>query len=258
MHPNPLNPEPYTHGGRTRELSQMMLKTLLESGMRAGDKLPTEQEMTAQFQVSRPTLRQALKVLEFSGLIESAPRRGTVLKVADSRALGSIFAAHVALSGPDRPGDLKALAEARWLLERSVAALVVTRHTEADLAALVEAEEKYAEGVKRADDSAVLAADAAFHHAYVAAAHNPVISALRAVIDGYFDAVYSDPRELGDVDAWRAQELRTLDEHRRLREFIACRDTESLLALLDKHLQRTITRAEELETRNPKPRRTPR
>ncbi|HYF48854.1 MAG TPA: FCD domain-containing protein [Planctomycetota bacterium] len=238
----------YAHGARTRDLSQAILVTLLERGMRAGDRLPTEHEMAAQFQVSRPTVRQALKVLEFSGLIASAPRRGTVLKAADSRALGSLFAAHVALSEPESQGDLAALAEARWLLERSLAPLVVSRHTRADIDALIQTETNYEAGIEAADDHAVLAADAAFHRAYVASAHNPVVSALRAVIDGYFDAVGAQrPQKPLNTAKWRADELRTIAEHRQMRQAIEQRDVEGLQKMLDKHLQRTIALAKKLQ-----------
>ena len=44
------------------------------AGLRTGDRLPNESELAAQLGISKPTLRQALRVLELSGLVDV--RRG--------------------------------------------------------------------------------------------------------------------------------------------------------------------------------------
>ena len=64
---------------------------VLEGILRVGDKLPGERELSRQFDVSRPVLREAIKDLESRGLIvtrhggeitvDSAPGRGTEMTV---------------------------------------------------------------------------------------------------------------------------------------------------------------------------------
>ena len=134
----PIPPKDQRRGLRTRELSHAIIGELLSKGLRPGDRLPTENELAAMFSVSRPTLRQSLKVLEFSGIIESVPRRGTILKQANPGALAPLFAAHMALGSAesDPSAEINTLAEARWLVERSLAILAVERRTDADLAAM--------------------------------------------------------------------------------------------------------------------------
>ncbi|MBS7811402.1 GntR family transcriptional regulator [Roseococcus pinisoli] len=49
----------------------------IESSMRLGDQLPTEHALSAEFSVSRETIRTALAALEQDGIIERTPGRGT-------------------------------------------------------------------------------------------------------------------------------------------------------------------------------------
>ncbi len=57
------------------------IKGIIFSGsLQPGDRLPTEKELAEQLMVSRPTLREALTVLEVIGLIEVRPREGSVVK----------------------------------------------------------------------------------------------------------------------------------------------------------------------------------
>jgi GntR family transcriptional repressor for pyruvate dehydrogenase complex len=57
------------------------IKTIIFSGgLHPGDRLPTEKELAEQLKVSRPTLREALTVLEAIGLIEVRPREGSIIR----------------------------------------------------------------------------------------------------------------------------------------------------------------------------------
>jgi len=63
---------------------------LISSGrLTPGDKLPSEHEMTATFGISRISLREAMKLLEAKGFIESHGRRGKFVRQASGQALES-------------------------------------------------------------------------------------------------------------------------------------------------------------------------
>lgn len=242
MDPGRIRSAPPPRGARTQALSQAFLKELLRSGARPGDRLPTEHELARRFGVSRPTVRQALKSLDAAGLVESRPRRGTVLKHADPRSLGPWFAAHVALAvasgqdGPETTGDaLRQLAEARWLFERGLTDLVAKRRNEADLAAMQKAVGDFAAAMDRDDRPGHLAADAAFHRAFAAAAHNSVLQGLSEVIDGYFEAWQEARKDYRWPSADRIR--RTLNEHEAILEAVRAQEGSRVLALLDKHFQ---------------------
>lgn len=52
-----------------------ILEMIEELGLGFGDRLPTEKEMVERFQISRPTLREALKLLEQEAVIDSHQAR---------------------------------------------------------------------------------------------------------------------------------------------------------------------------------------
>ena len=53
---------------------------ILKSGLKPGDKLPTEMEMCRLLGVSRNVLREAIKALEITGLVRSTPGVGSVIQ----------------------------------------------------------------------------------------------------------------------------------------------------------------------------------
>jgi GntR family transcriptional repressor for pyruvate dehydrogenase complex len=61
----------------------IQLKAMIRDGrFKPGDKLPTESELTEMFGVSRTPVREALSVLEASGMIKSRHGSGSVVQVA--------------------------------------------------------------------------------------------------------------------------------------------------------------------------------
>jgi DNA-binding FadR family transcriptional regulator len=133
-----------------------------------GQKLPTEPELSAELGVSRNTVREAMRVLAFSGLIEIRQGDGSYLRAVT-----------------DPLDTLKALSqcsqeqarETRHILEVEAIGLAAIRRTEEDLVALREAL-----GVSgshyHGDLDTYIACDLVFHRRLVDAAHNPTLSEL--------------------------------------------------------------------------------
>lgn len=61
-----------------------LLDLIQRSALTPGDKLPSEDQLTQRFDCSRPTLREALKILEQDGIIETQHGRGRFLTAAAS------------------------------------------------------------------------------------------------------------------------------------------------------------------------------
>ena len=53
-----------------------IIDLISQGKLKIGDKLPSEQEMTELFGISRISLREAMKLLEAKGYIESRDRKG--------------------------------------------------------------------------------------------------------------------------------------------------------------------------------------
>jgi len=140
-----------------------------------GERLPTEPELAAELGISRNTVREAMRVLAFSGLIEIRQGDGSYL-----RSMTDPLGAMRALSHC----TLEQAQETRQILEVEAVGLASVRRTEADLTALHEAL-KASAVLYHGDLEAYISADLVFHKRLVDAAHNPALSELYQ----YFSAI---------------------------------------------------------------------
>ena len=140
-----------------------------------GERLPTEPELSAELGISRNTVREAMRVLAFSGLIEIRQGDGSYL-----RSMTDPLGAMRALSHC----SLEQAQETRQILEVEAIGLAAVRRTEADLTALHEAL-KASAVLYHGDLEAYISADLVFHKRLVGAAHNPALSELYQ----YFSAI---------------------------------------------------------------------
>lgn len=140
-----------------------------------GERLPTEPELSAELGISRNTVREAMRVLAFSGLIETRQGDGSYLR-SMTDPLGAMRAlSHCTVTQAQ---------EARQILEVEAIGLAALRRTHDDLAGLREALDASA-ALYHGDLEAYIRADLVFHKRLVDAAHNPALSELYQ----YFSAV---------------------------------------------------------------------
>ena len=71
---------------------------IIERSLGEGDRLPTEHEMAELFGVSRSSVREATKALEFLGIIRSAPKRGLTVGHVDMKRVTEYLGFHFALN----------------------------------------------------------------------------------------------------------------------------------------------------------------
>ncbi|KQM52563.1 MULTISPECIES: FadR/GntR family transcriptional regulator [Pseudomonas] len=133
-----------------------------------GERLPTEPELSAELGISRNTVREAMRVLAFSGLIEIRQGDGSYLR-SMTDPLGTMRAlSHCTLAQAQ---------ETRQILEVEAIGLAALRRTEDDLKGLREALERSGE-LYHGDLEAYISADLVFHKRLVDAARNPALSEL--------------------------------------------------------------------------------
>jgi len=133
-----------------------------------GERLPTEPELSAELGISRNTVREAMRVLAFSGLIEIRQGDGSYLR-SMTDPLGAMKAlSHCTLAQAQ---------ETRQILEVEASGLAALRRTDTDLVALREALKTSAEHY-HGDLEHYISCDLVFHKRLVDAAHNPALSEL--------------------------------------------------------------------------------
>ena len=134
--------------------------------LRPGDVLPSERELAEQFQLSRIPVREALKILEFLGVISYVPGKGMyVQRLEVSQLVSKIF-----FGLNTDLGNLQQLFEVRLLLECYAAQRGATLRTEEDLKELSALVEKTPENMPAVTDSLQ------FHMKVIETAHNSIIT----------------------------------------------------------------------------------
>ena len=158
------------------QIAKAIRDAIMSGDLLVDERLPSEAELSEQFDVSRPTVREALKRLGAQSLIRT--QRGAtggafVNRLRFEDAYGQqITTSTLLLSMNDV--SFETACEARYALERSCATLASKRRT-ADHLATMRAE-THRQSQPGLTDEAFCASDVAFHRALVDAAGNPVIS----------------------------------------------------------------------------------
>lgn len=204
------------------------LTRLIEDGdLRPGDQLPSERELSEELQVSRGTVREAVQFLQAVGLVEIRHGSGTFVRLAAEPGKLRGEWREWTIRHSDRIRDLL---EIRRGLEPFAAELAAGRVRPDDLAAMEDALGQMEPVVNRPNVTALVQADAAFHHALCAASGNP---ALTEFADALGEQLM---RERGATWDLPDRPQRSLAEHRAIYEAIRDRDPERARESVLQHL----------------------
>ena len=167
------NPTPATPSPKAASLVAAQIRKQIVLGeLSEGDLLPSEAEMVKRLGVSRPTLRQAFRILETEHLItvQRGARGGTTV-LRPSIKLASRYLSDLLRFRVTTLGDVLA---ARLMIEPAVVEMLARRRDEAAIAGLESAmrEQRAAED----EDASVLNTAEQFHVRLVELAGNPVLA----------------------------------------------------------------------------------
>lgn len=173
-------------------ISDQIREMVLGGTLKPGDRLPSERELSAQLGVGRPVLREALRKIEYAGLIELRKGRsgGAFVSTGNSSVMADNMSDLIQL----RNISIEELYEARTWIQTALVRVACQRSTAEDLQALEEnvrlAEEYHASG--QADKRTVTNIE--FHNLLARATHNPVMI---IIVRGLTDALRSLVKQVG-------------------------------------------------------------
>lgn len=218
---------------RTRAADQVtedVRLQILSGAVPRGTRLPSEKELAVRYDVSAPTVREALRALSAMSLIEVRHGTGAFVIADTARLLASAMEAVVRLEGVDILGILD-ISEALFV---KAVRLGVLAAEETDLEALAVAAGRLASGPAGADFAAALDA---FLKALVALSHNPLLIGLSGfLIDTQIALAQESGRRSPAVWQRIAGELD--DERMVLVAALRARDTQAAEQALLVYLQR--------------------
>jgi GntR family transcriptional regulator, transcriptional repressor for pyruvate dehydrogenase complex len=226
--------------GRMSEVIVEQIRLLIRQGqLTPGDRLPAERDLCERFQVSRVTIREALRVLEAAGLIEIrvGARGGAFVTAPSSVRVGEGIADLLTMSSL----SAAEVTEARMVIELGIIPMVCQRADERDLAELRELcrQAKAAMG----DQGRQLKLSAEFHIRVAQASHNGAIALLvKSFREPLLTSLASAHRQapIGEL---------AVKEHSALVDAVAARDPERASAIMSRHLRRTASRVGTVQQR---------
>ena len=209
------------------EVVEQILSLIHTNQLRPGDKLSSERELGRAFNIGRSSVREAIKILETTGLVRTTTRGKEICLPRAAKIPGFDLAA-------DRT-NIREVFEARKVIEIELSGLAAERATPEEIVAM-----KQALIVDSATRSAVAAVDIAFHRALVRSAHNSVLSEVYNAITGllfqhfkYYPLSWANSKE-----GPKQFILRVNKNHLAIIEAIEARDVARAKLAMQTHLDR--------------------
>ncbi len=206
-------------------IAARLVSLIAERQLRPGDKLPPERDLAAVMQVSRPSLREALRALAMLNVVEIRQGSGTYV-----RALApEVLIEHLDFVFALDDSTFTELLEARQMLEPGLAAAAATRATDEELAQLRACVDRAAAHVD--DPEAFLVADLELHQIISAAAHNQVAA---RIMNSLTRLGMASRRRTATLPGVRAQ---SVQDHQAIVEALLRRDPEAAAHIMRQHLE---------------------
>lgn len=207
-----------------QDVVQRIQDLIRDERLKPGDRLPAERELAEQLQVSRSSLREAMRTLELQELVVSKPGAGTFVRAEAPEPVNDALVAYLS-EGKDALLDVF---EMRHILEPQIAALAAERATPEDIQRMEEMLAAQADQISRGETGA--GGDTAFHFAMAEATQN---SALVKVVTAVAD-ILGQSREQPLQAPGRPQ--RSLASHRYILDMIKQGDGEGAREAMEHHI----------------------
>lgn len=149
---------------------------ILSEQVKSGDRLPPERKLAERLGVSRTHVRDAIRKLEFYGILKTLPQSGTVVAGIGITALEGLITDVLKIEN----SDFASLVETRILMETESAKLAALRRTDEDIIAIKYALDAYEHKIRQGEQA--VEEDLLFHLKIAEASKNTVLKSLMLII----------------------------------------------------------------------------
>lgn len=226
-----LNYTEIVRTGLSRQVAESIRAAILDGRLQVDDRLPSEDELARRFGVSRPTVREALKVLAAQNLIWSrrGPTGGSFVSQPDPEGMSRAITDAATLLVAVGVFNVDEMVNARLETESLCCRLAASNHSAADIAAM-QAEIDLQQNASLSDED-YCASDVRFHRALVGAtANGPMRLMMYAVIESFIP--------ISNMLIFPHHErTRATASHQNILNAIAAREGETAAQLMRGHLE---------------------
>ena len=209
---------------------QQIYQKIVSQELKPGDRLPSERELVEQFHRSRPSVREALRMLQQDGLIKiavgvngGATVQGISMQNAEQPLRQLIEVGTI---------TLQELVDYRSYNDHSCANLAAKYHTEEDIAKLREIIVRYGENVGNSKELSKI--DIEFHKTLAESSHNKLCILITDVVTALCTSIFWEKAET----AMSAEEVLKINQlayknHSDICEAVATRDPEKIKQVMN-------------------------
>lgn len=151
------------------QVAARIKQDILDKKYTAGEKIPAEPELMKIYAVGRSSVREAIKSLAMTGILQVRQGDGTYINAET---------ASLPLNPRLRNADFDEINAVRQLLDVEIVRLAVDHHTDEDLAAMQKHLDDRKQAILDEDRQACMNADVAFHTSIARASANSVLAEL--------------------------------------------------------------------------------
>jgi len=204
---------------------QQIRESISSGQLKPGDRLPPERKLCEKLGVGRTHLRDAIRKLEFYGILRTMPQSGTYVAGMGIPALEGLITDVLGLEGK----DFRSLVETRVILETNLAQLAALHRTDDDLRELERA--MLAHRSKILDGQDAVDEDFMFHLKIADASKNSVLKSFMLIITPDIMHYFKKHDVCGEGRAEVA-----IEHHEQLLRCIENKDANAAGEMLQQHL----------------------
>lgn len=200
--------------------------------LKPGDRLPGERQLSEQLQVSRPSVREAVRILEAMEIVRSRPGTGAtsglIVSAQPSRALSDLLRLHVALSSY----SVSDVIQVRLALEEQSVRRLAQCIQDTDVSVARETLDRMSD--PELDRATFHELDTEFHIAMARSSENSLLADLMTALR---DAVRRPMAEAFDDDPdWDKRVKELVQEHSEILGAVLSGDGDRAAALMRQHI----------------------
>lgn len=185
------------------EIIESLRQDIVTARLPDGERLPSEKELSEQFGVSQPTVREAVRALETMGLVEVLHGTGTFVRSQGDYALASALQTLLQL----KQVNIMEVLAIRQVLGRYSIEQAAVKATHADIEAISGACAFFETPDTKADASTVMAHILGFQKAVSAAAHNSLLQSLEGFLLALLQEVQASSLTGKGAEFWTSRAM---------------------------------------------------
>ena len=207
-----------------QQIIDSLVEAMIRKELRPGDQIPTEMELAESLGVGRNSVREAIKILVYFGVLEIRRAEGTYVCEGFTETMIDPIIYGIIL---DKAGSYEYLMELREIMEAGVMKLAMQNAEEEEIRKLKIQLERMRREIELGPDNVdrIFHEDNEFHSIITAMGHNPLVQKIEAVVRTLTHSMrYETVRTM--IESGKGQEL--YQAHAKLLQILESKDVDNL------------------------------